>query len=111
MSETVIGRDELLNGVQVKIVTREIELPAGTWERGMLLGKYNGAYDLIGEVNYGADTFDCILTEDVTLSETGKGTAYFAGEFKESLLIVKDAGIATIEEVKDNARKLQIYFN
>ena len=34
---------------------------------------------------------------------------YFAGEFNEELVKVKDGGSATVADVKEHARKLQIY--
>ena len=109
MSEITVKADELLNGIQVGIVTKEIELPAGTWERGTLLGIYSGTYGQIGDTNYGAETFDCVLADDLTLSSSGKAVGYFAGEFNEELVKVKDSGSATVADVKEHARKLQVY--
>ncbi len=109
MSETIVKADELLNGIQVSIVAKEIELPIGTWERGMLLGKYNGEYGLMGDTNYGVATFDCVLADDIVFTSPGKATAYLAGEFNEALVKVKKGGAVTIDDIKEQARKLQIY--
>lgn len=107
MSEITIKADELLNGIQVGVVSKEIDLPAGTWERGMLLGKVGDVYNQIGVETFNANTIDCVLADDVIFSEAGKAVAYFAGEFNEKL--VKVTGSVTVEDVKEHARKLQIY--
>jgi hypothetical protein len=103
----VIKPDELFNGLQGVVVAGEVELPAGEWKRGMLLGKVNGAYNLLGVTDYPAASVDCILADEITLAETGKAVAYFSGEFNSEKLIV-DPSIA-VSDVVDHARKLQIF--
>ena len=100
-------RDELLNGVQVRATILEVTLPAGSYKRGMLLGKVSGVHNLIGETGYTVDTIDAVLTEDLVLTEQGSASGYFSGEFNEKLVIVK-TGI-DVNDVKDHARKLRIF--
>jgi len=103
----IIKPDELFNGLQGVVVTGEIELPAGDWKRGMILGKVNGAYNLLGRTNFPVTSVDCILADDLILEDTGKAVAYLSGEFNSEKLIV-DSSIV-VSDVIDHARKLQIF--
>ena len=105
--EIVIKPDELFNGLQGTVVAQEVELPAGTWKRGMLLGKVSGAYNLLGVTDFPASSVDCVLSEDVTFTDPGKTVAYFSGEFNLDKLIVDPA--ISVDDAVDHARKLQIF--
>ena len=102
-----ITRDNLINGAIIPALVQEVTVPAGTWIRGTVLGKYSGAYNLIGETNFDAATVDCIIAEDIVLASEGKAQAYFTGQFSKGELTVKDGFDA--DTLADPARKLNIF--
>lgn len=102
-----IKKDNLINGLTVPALAQGITLPAGTWTRGMCLGKVAGAYNLIGEATFDAATFDCIVAEDITLAAEGAGQAYFTGQFNKKSLSAKDG--VDLTTLVDPARKLNIF--
>ncbi|WP_372713341.1 hypothetical protein [Ilyobacter sp.] len=102
-----IARDNLINGAVIPALVQEVTVPAGTWKRGTVLGKYSGAYNLMGETNYDVSTVDCIIAEDITLAAEGKAQAFFTGQFSKGELTVKDG--FDVDTLADPARKLNIF--
>ena len=99
--------DNLLNGMTIKELVKTATLPAGVWERGMVIGqKDDGTSDLVGRTGFDEANIHAVVLETKELKDEGLVQVYFTGEFNMSALIV-ETGFDKEKLVKP-ARKLSI---
>lgn len=102
-----IKANNLIGGYKMPLVTGAVEVEAGTYERGMILGDVSGVGKLIGETGVDINSLNCIVIEDKTLTEKSKIEVYLTGEFNKNEIKFKEP--ATIESIISVARKLGIF--
>lgn len=100
--------DNLVISTENSPITQGITLKAGTYKRGEVLGKdSSGIHGKIDGTLIKVTDFDCILCEELEITQNSKAAAYFTGEFRKSE-IVKETAV-TIEDIITNARDKGIF--
>ena len=73
--------DRLLKGTTVPNLVKTEKLAAGTWKRGMVIGKKSdGTFGVIGDTGFDETNIHAIVLETKILAADGLIQFYFSGE-------------------------------
>ncbi|ODN41563.1 hypothetical protein [Piscirickettsia litoralis] len=105
--------DNLVGG-DFDIVTSEVTLQPGTYQRGAVIAKdSSGKYVLLDLAEHNADpkthTLHGILSQDITLAAEGVATIYLTGQFCKSEVFLV-GGAAVDAALIEQGRLLSIFF-